>query len=337
MTAPVEATPVNDGSLDRASKAIAGLLSVKPEDPQPAKTPPEQSPTETASETEQAPAEPSPEAIEPAKSVVAEDQNEPAPQPRKIKVSDEIGEVTEEELTKGYLRQADYTRKTQAVAEEKRAFEEKEAAAVRAQRQQYDHLLRELETALTDLSPAEPDWEKRKSETTPEQLNAELLAWQAQKKRIDQVKAERERVSGEQAEDAKRGFANYVELERAKLMDALPDMKDATKGKTLMGQLVTHAKSYGFTDDQLAQVVDHRIVLLLHDAMRFKAQKAKAPEIKNKIEKAMETSAPGSRTSTQQTDKLKEAKERLRKSHSVDDGAHAIAALLEKEAAPTRR
>lgn len=336
--APEQATP-QDGSLESASTAIAGLLSEKKtEDKHPREAPPEQPTGETAPTAQQAPAAPSSEESEQARSDEKEEVTEQPPQPRKIKVNDEIGEVTEDELLKGYLRHADYTRKTQAVAEEKRKFESEEAAAVRTQRQHYDQLLGQLETALTELQPLEePNWEKRKTEVTAEQLNAELLQWQASQKRIEQVRAERKRVKDQQDADAARGFQQYVELEEAKLLDALPDMKEPEKAKVLRGKLIEHAKAYGFTPEELGRVVDHRVVLLLHDAMQFKTTTAKKPEIRNKIEKAIEASEPGSRTTAQKPDKLREANERLRKSHSVEDGAAAIAALLDREAAPTRR
>ncbi len=65
----------------------------------------------------------------------------------KVKVGDEELEVTLDELLQGYMRQADYTRKTQALAEERKKFEEQlkdlEAKARQAEEWQkwYDQMV----------------------------------------------------------------------------------------------------------------------------------------------------------------------------------------------------
>lgn len=65
-------------------------------------------PTEHAEEQQEEPSE--------------DTQETQAPAPRKVKVDDET-EVDEQELVKGYLRQSDYTRKTQEIAEARRMIE----------------------------------------------------------------------------------------------------------------------------------------------------------------------------------------------------------------------
>jgi hypothetical protein len=139
-------------------------------------------------------------------------------------------------------------------------------------------------------------------------------------------------VKEQQELDAQEGFKQYVQAEQAKLEEALPDIKDPDKARVLKTKLGEFAESRGFSKEELGRVTDHRLVLLLHDAMareaERKAEKAKAPEIKNKIEKAMATAEPGARTTAPKANALKEATARLKKSGSVDDGAAAIRHLL---------
>ena len=89
---------------------------------------------------------------------------------------------------------------------------------------------------------------------------------------------------------------------------------------------------YGFTPQDLEAVSDHRAFLMLHDAMQWRKQQAKAPQIKNKIEKVMEPSKPGAKKepSDSRAAKYTEASTRLRQTGKLDDAATALTALLER-------
>lgn len=313
--------------LDAAATAIGGLLTADAETEEKPTTQPEQPEAETP-EAEQAPAAPESDGSEPA--AADETPEEPSSQPRTftVKVNGQDIEVTEDEVLKGYSRTEDYTRKTMQLAEQRKAFEEQEVAAVRAERQQYATYLDQLKTALTQLTPTEPNWEQLRAEQTPEVFAAELLHWQQTQKRIESVTAEQAKVKAAQEEDAANGFRQYVQQEQAKLVEALPDMKEPEKAKALKASLTEFAQSRGFTPDDLGRVTDHRLILLLHDAMQFHQGKAKAPAITSKIEKSLAVSKPGSRTSPAKTDAVAAARDRLSKSGSVDDAAAAIAAIL---------
>ena len=67
-------------------------------------------------------------------------------------------EKTVEELKSGYLRQQDYTRKTQALSEEKKAFSEVEAAVLQ-ERAQYAEALPMLAQQIQQSVEQEPDWD----------------------------------------------------------------------------------------------------------------------------------------------------------------------------------
>lgn len=319
-------------SLDAAQSRINSLLSVKEEkQAKPAQPEPTPEPAEESKLAEAAPEEATPESEPPEPEEVEVADDTPS-QPRtfKVKVDGREIEVTEDEVLKGYSRTEDYTRKTQALAQQRKEFEEREVAAVRAERQQYATYLEQLSTALKGLTPEEPNWEALKAQVTPEVFAAELLHWQQTQKKITGIEAERAKVKEQQDADAKHGFEQYVQDQQAKLEDALPALKNPETAKALKTSLAEFATSRGFSPEELGKVTDHRLVLLLHDAMELKAAKAKAPTIENKIAKALETTAPGSRGPAQKPNALQAAKERLRKSGSVDDGAAAIRQLLDR-------
>lgn len=324
-------------SLEDASTAITGLLSVKEDTPSRVTQP---EPVREPAEPQQAPAAPEPEADDAPEPVSEQAEPEEAEQPAavpeqpqkyKVKVDNTEAEVTLEELLKGYSFSAHNTRKSQALAEDRRQFEEGIVRVARERDAQYADHLEKLSAAITATMPVEPDWEKLRTEVPPDVLASKLLDWQQTQKHLGSIRAEQETVKARQAEDADRGFRQHVLAEQAKLEDALPDMKDPEKARVLKTDLSEYAQSRGFTAEDLSKVTDHRLVLLLHDAMQHQKAKANAPKIANKIEKAMDTSPPGARTAATPRNALTVATTRLKKSGSVDDGAAAIRALLERK------
>src|SRR6185437_13524573 len=70
-------------------------------------------------------------------------QPEPAGQKFTVKIDGKDETVTRDELIAGYSRQSDYTRKTQALANERKTFEQ-EQAQTRQERAEYQALLPQL-------------------------------------------------------------------------------------------------------------------------------------------------------------------------------------------------
>jgi hypothetical protein len=323
-----QATP-DDGSLESASTRLEGLLS-QAEEKEKIENEPEQAKPKLKAESKQAQPEQEEETpkIEDAKSQDERKPDEAQNQPRawKVKVAGQDVEVTEEELLKGYSRTEDYTRKTQELAKSRREFEEREVAQVRAEREQLQKLLEDFKPIVR---PTEPKWEELKAQLAPEQYAERLEQWRVQQNHLQTIEKTQAEIRARQDADAQRGFEQYVKDEQARLEIELPAFKEPEKAKVLKKELSDFAITRGFTEEDLSRVTDHRLVLLLHDAMVGAKAKAKAPEIKNKIERALESSAPGSRTTAQKVDKAQAAKERLRKSGSIHDGAAVLTALLE--------
>jgi hypothetical protein len=81
-----------------------------------------------------------------------EESEETAPKPRyKVKAAGEEIEVDEEELIKGYQQGADYTKKSQALAEQRKAFEAERGHLeyVKQERQAYAQKLQALDSFLS--------------------------------------------------------------------------------------------------------------------------------------------------------------------------------------------
>lgn len=246
---------------------------------------------------------------------------------RKLKINDEIGEVDEEEAVKGYLRQSDYTRKTQEVAKERDAVKverEKELPILRERQQKYADGITQIEETLKAMMPQEPDWDTLRVEN-PEDFARQHAEWSVIKDRLADVAAEKQRVQDEIAAQQQKDTQEYLQAENRKLAEAIPEWKDPKVADKELDEMASYAKdTFGFTDADLGTVVDSRLMLLLRAAYQGSIAKAKVPVIKKKIEE-IRTATPGPKDEQRPkvTEEIKRSK-KLRASGKVEDAAKRL-------------
>lgn len=274
--------------------------------------------------------EPETEEVDGELEEVETDPEPQSPTPRKLKINDEIGEVDEAEAIKGYLRQSDYTRKTQEVAKEREAVKaerEKELPALRERQQKYAEGITQIEEALKAMIPQEPDWDTLRVEN-PEDFARQHAEWAVIKDRLSAVSAEKQRVEGELAEQRQKDAQEYLRAENRKLAEAIPEWSDPKVASKELDDMAVFAKdSFGFTDADLNTVTDSRLMLLLRAAYQGSKAKAKVPMIKKVIEQ-VRTATPGPKDEQRpkQTEEIKRSK-KLRESGKVEDAAKRIELL----------
>lgn len=343
---PLDRQAVLESVTDAHSAADAmlefGLLSDVEETPEPEETQPapepDPSPEETPGET---PAEESPP-VESPETLAEEAQPEESPEDTaakyRVKVDGAEVVVTLEELQKGYSRTEDYTRKTQALAEQRKAAEA-EVTQLRANRTQYEQQLAALKTAMDrgmgDVK--EPEWAALRGQLTPEQFAAAWAPWAQYKSEREKVDRELDRVQQEQADDSARQRVTYLTEQAQKVIEVLPDMKEPEKRAVLLTRIRAAGQEYGYTDEELNGVVDARAVRVLHDAMLYRAlQKGKPTAIQDLVKKgvtvkaSLKTVTPGPASSTPgRKSAYGRAMERLKSTGRRDDAARAFFALEE--------
>lgn len=342
--------PGTSGSLtvDAAATVFEGLLSAEETKPtvKTTKAPEsevddtepddseEEEPTESpdedeTSDDESEEAEESDEDAEAAEDDEEAPEATPKPRTHKVKVDGEDVEVEEDELLRGYSRTADYTRKTQQLAAERKTFES-EAAAIRVERQKYATALTQLNDALSQMNPAEPDWNTLRQEN-PTEYAATWAAWQQHEKEVAAVESERQSIIATLTADQQREAYTVLEAEKAKLVEAIPSWKDESKAKAEKSAIAEYARNAGYTDEDLASVTDHRAMVMLRKAMLFDASQAKAkavkPIVKQRIE-AVKVSVPGSKVTKPKDSASAKARGRLAKTGRVSDAAATILTML---------
>lgn len=327
MDAPVEMNEVQAAE----AMAKAGLFS-DPSEPK-RKAPPKDpstgkftkaNPSETPNDSENPEVE-----AEPEVEVEAEPETPAEAEVRKLKVKLDgmEQEVPEPEVVAGYLRQSDYTKKTQAHAERVKRFEAEEVAAVREEREYYAQRVQALEEALETLAPAqEPDWAQLGKELSPEDFGQRFQAWQKGREQKGRLEQEHARVRELQSQDEARFRAARLRAEQEKLELAIPELKDPVKGKVLREDLMAYANSIGFTDDELSGVEDHRALVILNESRLYRESQKRRPTVEAKVAKAIDGMKPSGAHPPAKAKEAAQATARLRATGSVDDAAAAMKA-----------
>lgn len=244
-----------------------------------------------------------------------EDEGEPeAPQTFKVKVDGEEVEVPLDELLKGYSREQDYTRKTQAVAEQRKAAEA-EAKALADARTEYSSRLEQLASVL---QANEPKVDQSLRQSNPAEWSAQmhqLRQWQEQKVALE---AEQTRTREEAAREEAKQRDEYVRQERERMLSAIPEWKDETVAQAEQASLYAYAvERAGLSPEEADQIADHRVVTTLRKAMLYDQLMAKKPEAKARVE-AVKTAAPGARSNPTRATEERKARERLANDGSTD-------------------
>ena len=213
------------------------------------------------------------------------------PQRFRVKVDNEELEVDLDELIKGYSRTSDYTKKTQNLAEQRKAVESERTKIEEAAklRDTYAQRLQVIEQMLTQ--PTEDLTALKDSD--PVGYAIKVAENMEREKQLAAVRAERESVQARQVAENQERLKSHIAQEAERLRSAIPDFSDEVKGEVIRKEIRDYAKSVGWSDQELSQVYDHRAVLTLYRAMQFdKLQKSK-PAVQKRVAEAPKSLTPG--------------------------------------------
>jgi hypothetical protein len=263
--------------------------------------------------------------------VEQEDDGEEAEEPQRyrVKAAGEDKEVTLDELIKSYQLGTDYTKKSQAVAEERKVVEAERQRIDEARqlRDQYAERLQMIEQMLNQQQPEE-NLEYLK-ETDPIGYAVKVAEMSQKEKQLMQVRAERERISQQQEYDRQTQLRQQIATEAEKLVAALPEYADPEKGESIRKDIRTYGKQAGFSDEELANVYDSRAVLTLWKAMQFDKLQSSKAGITKKVSEAPKAIKPGvSKPRDSNSEELKKLKARAKSSGRVSDAASVFERFL---------
>jgi hypothetical protein len=254
----------------------------------------------------------------------SEEESEEQPKPRyKVKASGEEVEVELDELIKGYQQGTDYTKKSQALAEQRKAIEAERSHLeyVKQERQAYAQKLQALDSFLTQQHQG-VDLEVLK-ETDPIGYAVAVAEQSQREKQLAVVRNEQQRIAQQQQAEQQSQLQAHLRSESEKLVSLIPELA-TPQGDAVRKQIRDYAKSVGWSDQELSSVYDSRAVMTLYKAMKYEQLQKSKPELNKKLQSAPKmmrsgTSAPPTRSSQD-----KQVMQRLRETGKVTDAAKAF-------------
>ena len=265
-----------------------------------------------------------------------DDEDEDSDETDTFTVFDEDGneeQVTREEAKSRGLRQADYMRKTQAIAVERKALTD-ERASLQTERAQAAVYLRTLEQAITATGPEEtPDWDALKAES-PEKYAVAMADHQRRQENLRAVHTEQQRLQHQMIETNAETMQEQATAENELLLAAIPEWSDSAVARKANEDLSDYAiNTLGFTAEELAATIDHRAILMLRDSFALhQLQEDGETAVKKKKKKRVKPLKPGGSGSRRKSkkssaeQKLVSDQERL----NEDGDKDAAASILEQ-------
>jgi hypothetical protein len=312
------------GSIDAAAAAFSGILGggdepIREEADTPVDAAEEAVEDEASGAEATAEEEYSEDGAEPAD----DDSDDGSTQTRKftVKVDGTEIEVDESELVRGYQREADYTRKTQAVAEERRAIEAHKAE-VAAERQRYAASVQQITQFLESTAPQPPSVELLDAD--PVEFLRQKTAYEEHAAQLHAWKSEQQQLTAKQQQESQRRFQAVVAQEHEKALAAIPAWKDPKTAESEKKALASYlVEKSGYSPQEVGSLADSRALVIARKAMLYDQMLAKRPEVERKVAEAPKFQKPGTQKSVKtQGQQRHEAKvNRLRQTGRVEDAA----------------
>jgi hypothetical protein len=216
-----------------------------------------------------------------------DDGEDDAPiEPRKytVKAAGETFEVSEDELISGYQRQADYTRSKQEISETRKKLES-ELQGAQAERQRMSRVLQTVQAQLQSQDVKPPDEELRDLDPTEYLLQKD--AYDRHQMKLRAIAGEQKRIADQQQQQYQQALSEMREKENAALLDRIPEWQDNSKRETDTKQMMAYARDkLGYSEDELMQIYDSRLVLALQKLWKYESQAAPDSKARKKVSQA---------------------------------------------------
>ena len=233
------------------------------------------------------------------------------------------------ELKEALLRQQDYTKKTQEVADRRRQIEEREAQVELVTKFREENFAKSVEahslyTRLQQYSQV--NWAELADANPGQYLKLDREHRQLQEA-FNRTQAEMQHMG----QEFQTKLAETRQRAQAKCIEELKrDLKDF--GPELLRKLDDAGASYGYSGTELASVADPRAIRVLHDAMKYRELQKAGSLARKQVQdvKPVQVKTASSAQSRQATTQLSEARDRLKKTGKASDAEAFLAARFAK-------
>ena len=240
-----------------------------------------------------------------------------------VKIDGNEVEVTLDELKQGYSGQQ-YVQKGMQEAAQQRKEAEDVYASLNNERQKMAQLYQELQQGNIAQAPVPPSRELFESD--PIGYMEEKLAFDENKEFYDGQMAQLQAVSQQNDAANVQAKKTYLQKEMQVLQQKIPEFADSKKAGKIKERLVkVGQEAYGYTPEEIGQVMDHRAIQVLHDAMKYRDIMSGTAKAVSKTKKGKPIMKAGAKKVADSKTKVRKRQQaKLKKSGDLNDALGLI-------------
>lgn len=223
--------------------------------------------------------------------------------------------ISVQDLKRGYLAQASFTRGTQELAEERKSLATQKTEVeqhARTLQEQRDFILQVAQKFIPQppdrrmMDPSSPSYDPLSYMTQKEEYEAKVgeLTKLQQTAQADQARM---------TEEQKRQQKELRDREAKLLLDAMPELKKPEVYGKFWAEAVDTMSEYGFSAEELDGAIDHRLYRVYRDLAAYRRARKSLPTVKQAVQskpvltgkKRMDPKAKSSRETQVRSEQLR--------------------------------
>lgn len=235
-----------------------------------------------------------------------------------VKIDGQEQKVPLSDVIKSYQLEGHVNNKSIELSNKQREFEQERQTKL----QEFSKHIENAETASQYLVQklqqdfSSVNWDQLRQED-PAEAASRWQEFQQREREIIQFNQQVEQAKQQQQQAQQEELQRVSQAEREKMLDARPEWRDTDAFRKDASTISEYAKNLGFSDAELNQIVDHRVMLMLHDAARYQALQAAKPTATKRVRQAPKVVKAGTRTNRNPQEVARQtAKERFLKNPS---------------------
>ena len=312
-------------NIQGAADKISGLLNPKDQQETETKVEPSETPEKQEAPESQPTSEGTKEQVTENTETTEETQTElEEPELHRVKVSGQELEVTLDELKAGYSRDSDYRQKTHSLGMEKRDLETQKSSL----RQSYDTRLSELNELIATADATVR--QRQGSEDLQRLYDEDPTAAAKLDYQLRQETRQLEEVKSKARDAQARQYNEFLSTQRELAATKIPEFADPSKADSFKVNMRNSLRDYGFNDEEIGSLADHRFLMVAKDAMSYQNLKGKKPIVQKKVANAPKVVKAGVAKSNASSgrEQIRQKIGKLAKTGHLKDASNAILDMI---------
>ena len=312
-------------NIQGAADKISGLLNPKDQQETETKAEPSETPEQQEAPESQPTSEGTKEQVTENTETTEETQTElEEPELHRVKVSGQELEVTLDELKAGYSRDSDYRQKTHSLGMEKRDLENQKSSL----RQSYDTRLSELNELIATADATVR--QRQGSEDLQRLYEEDPTAAAKLDYQLRQETRQLEEVKSKARDAQAKQYNEFLSTQRELAATKIPEFADPSKADSFKVNMRNSLRDYGFNDEEIGSLADHRFLMVAKDAMSYQNLKDKKPIVQKKVANAPRVVKAGVAKSSTSSgrEQIRQKIGKLAKTGHLKDASNAILDMI---------